>query len=151
MTQTTSRHWQPPPAEFSVVIRGEAAECLKRLAFIQGYNTYTTHDPIPALERALKEAWERVPADHPLRWTEHQKQIAHGRVSNQVRSGKRPHAKAFPCVDCGHVWREGERNGHEYDHHLGYDDEHSRDVEPVCGACHRRRTAARHKKHGVYR
>lgn len=63
---------------------------------------------------------------------------ARQRVNVQVQNGLRPHPNTIPCVDCGHVWSEGERR-HEYDHHLGYAAEHHDDVEPVCTLCHKRR------------
>ena len=66
---------------------------------------------------------------------------ARARVNVQVQRGERPFPNALPCVDCGHVWKEGDRR-HEYDHHLGYDAEHHLDVVPVCGPCHVIRTNA---------
>jgi hypothetical protein len=67
---------------------------------------------------------------------------ARQRVNVEVRTGRRPHPNTLPCVDCGHVWREGERR-HEYDHHKGYAAAHHLDVEPVCTKCHRARCSAR--------
>ncbi len=67
---------------------------------------------------------------------------ARQRINVEVRSGRRPHPNALTCVDCGHVWHEGERR-HEYDHHLGYAAEHHYDVEPVCTLCHAARDSAR--------
>lgn len=67
---------------------------------------------------------------------------ARQRVNVEVRHGWRPRPNDLPCVDCGHVWSEGERR-HEYDHHLGYDAEHHTDVEPVCTTCHAARARTR--------
>jgi hypothetical protein len=78
------------------------------------------------------------------------KQARH-RVNMEVKSGHRPHPTELPCVDCGHVWKLGERR-HEYDHHLGYAAEHHLDVEPVCTTCHTLRDSVKagqtHCKHG---
>jgi hypothetical protein len=67
---------------------------------------------------------------------------ARQRINVEVRSGRRLHPNALQCVDCGHVWKEGERR-HEYDHHNGYDAAHHLDVQPVCTSCHSRRDSAR--------
>ena len=63
-------------------------------------------------------------------------------VNAQVRSGSRPHPNSLPCVDCGHVWKKGERR-HEYDHFKGYAAKHHLDVEPVCTTCHAARDGAK--------
>lgn len=60
---------------------------------------------------------------------------ARHRVNVEVRTGRRPHTNSLPCVDCGHIWKPGERR-HEYDHHLGYASEHHLHIEPVCTTCH---------------
>lgn len=67
---------------------------------------------------------------------------ARQRINIEVRTGRRSSPNDLPCVDCGHLYREGERR-HEYDHHLGYDAEHHYDVESVCSTCHRARTTSR--------
>lgn len=67
---------------------------------------------------------------------------ARQRINVEVRTGRRPRPNTLPCVDCGHVWAEGERR-HEYDHHLGYAPEHHLTVEPVCTTCHARRARER--------
>lgn len=64
---------------------------------------------------------------------------ARQRINVEVRTGRRPHPNTLSCVDCGHVWRKGERR-HEYDHYLGYEAIHHFDVVPVCTICHRRRS-----------
>lgn len=53
-------------------------------------------------------------------------------------TGLLPDPNSLPCVDCGHVYAEGERR-HEYDHHLGYAAKHQLDVQAVCTTCHRKR------------
>jgi hypothetical protein len=74
---------------------------------------------------------------------------ARQRINVEVRTGQRPHPNSLPCVDCGHVWSEGERR-HEYDHHKGYAAEHHYDVEPVCTTCHTARDSAKaHQTHCV--
>lgn len=60
---------------------------------------------------------------------------ARRRVNYLVEAGLLPAPNSLPCVDCGHVWTEGERR-HEYDHHLGYAAEHHENVEVVCTGCH---------------
>lgn len=63
---------------------------------------------------------------------------ARQRINVEVRTGRRPHPNSLPCLDCGHIWIEGERR-HEYDHFLGYDAAHHYDVQPVCTECHAKR------------
>ena len=70
------------------------------------------------------------------------KLLARHLVNAEVRGGHRPHPNTLACVDCGHVWFEGERR-HEYDHHNGYEPEHHFDVEPVCTVCHAARDGAK--------
>ena len=65
---------------------------------------------------------------------------ARRRINYFVEAGILPHPNTVPCVDCGHVWSEGERR-HEYDHHLGYAPEHHEHVESVCTHCHHERSA----------
>lgn len=67
---------------------------------------------------------------------------ARQRVNVLVRTGRLAHPNSLPCVDCGHIWKQGERR-HEYDHHLGYAAKHHYDVEPVCTFCQRRRSMVR--------
>lgn len=73
------------------------------------------------------------PPPHPAR--DGDKVQARQRINVEVRTGRRPHPNELPCVDCGHVWSQGERR-HEYDHHKGYAAAHHLDVEPVCTTCH---------------
>lgn len=63
-------------------------------------------------------------------------------VHRAYQRGDLPHPNAVPCVDCGHVWADGERR-HEYDHHNGYDEPHWLDVEAVCTTCHAEREIQR--------
>jgi hypothetical protein len=56
-------------------------------------------------------------------------------VNYHVRRGMIRPPNDLPCVDCGHVWEEGERR-HEYDHHLGYDAANHLSIEAVCSECH---------------
>lgn len=64
-------------------------------------------------------------------------------VNAEVRYGKRPHPNTLPCVDCGHVYAEGERR-HEYDHTGDYNDQATwLTVDSVCTTCHRTRTESR--------
>lgn len=80
------------------------------------------------------------PAPNPPRNGD--KKQARQRINVEVRTGRRPHPNTLPCVDCGHIWSEGERR-HEYDHHLGYAAEHHYDVLPVCTECHAKRDNAK--------
>lgn len=80
------------------------------------------------------------PAPRPPR--DGDRKQARQRVNVEVRTGRRPHPNTLPCVDCGHVWHEGDKR-HEYDHYLGYAAEHHLDVEPVCTVCHRARADRR--------
>ena len=66
------------------------------------------------------------------------KKQARRRITFFVESQLLPHQNKLPCVDCGHIWREGERR-HEYDHYLGYAAEKHECVEAVCTKCHRNR------------
>lgn len=79
------------------------------------------------------------PADAPR---DGDRKQARRRINVEVREGRRPHPNKLPCVDCGHVWSDGERR-HEYDHHRGYGAEHHYDVEAVCTQCHHIRDNAR--------
>ena len=67
---------------------------------------------------------------------------ARQRINVEVRTGRRMHPNALPCVDCAHEWREGERR-HEYDHHRGYAADFHYDVVAVCTTCHARRARDR--------
>ena len=80
----------------------------------------------------------RRPGPSPAPPRDGDKKQARQRINVEVRTGRRPHPNTLPCVDCGHVWSEGERR-HEYDHHRGYDAAHHYDVVPVCTVCHARR------------
>ena len=66
------------------------------------------------------------------------KKQARQRINVLVRTGKIAHPNTIPCVDCGHVYADGERR-HEYDHHLGYAAEHHYSVQSVCTTCHAKR------------
>ena len=83
------------------------------------------------------------PAPHAPR--DGDKQQARQRVNVEVRTGRRPHPNTLPCVDCGHIWSEGERR-HEYDHYLGYGSEHHLDVVAVCSSCHAKRDSLQAKR-----
>ena len=83
------------------------------------------------------------PAPKPPR--DGDKEQARQRINVEVRTGRRPHPNTLPCVDCGHVWSEGERR-HEYDHHKGYAAAHHLDVVAVCTTCHAQRDGARAKQ-----
>ena len=85
------------------------------------------------------------PAPKPPR--DGDREQARQRVNVDVRTGRRPHPNAFPCLDCGHAWKPGERR-HEYDHARGYAAENHAYVEPVCTQCHARR--ARERKEIVH-
>lgn len=80
------------------------------------------------------------PAPNPPR--DGDRKQARQRVNVEVQHGRRPHPNKLPCVDCGHIWQEGERR-HEYDHHLGYAPEHHLDVQAVCAKCHHARDSAK--------
>ncbi len=69
-----------------------------------------------------------------------QKERARHAINGDVFHGRRPRASALPCTDCGHL---GDDRRHEYDHHLGYDEAHIREVEPVCTVCHADREVLR--------
>lgn len=60
-------------------------------------------------------------------------QACHDRVRVNL-----PPARNFLCVDCG-------KPATDYDHYLGYNDEHCLDVQPVCRSCHFRREIQRGK------
>lgn len=80
------------------------------------------------------------PAPHPPR--DGDKKQARQRVNVEVRTGRRPRPNTIPCVECGHIWKEGERR-HEYDHYLGYGAAHHLHVEVVCTLCQRARSMRR--------
>lgn len=74
----------------------------------------------------------------PLAARDGDKVQARQRIAVEVRTGRRAHPNTLACVDCGHVWKRGERR-HEYDHHLGYAADHHGHVQPVCTTCHHTR------------
>lgn len=76
------------------------------------------------------------PAPTPAR--DGDKYQARRAIKRQIEKALRSHPNDLPCVDCGHVWSEGERR-HEYDHYKGYAAEHHLSVEPVCSLCHHAR------------
>lgn len=84
------------------------------------------------------------PAPAPAR--DGDKRQARKRVNQLVLCGKLPRPNSLPCVDCGHVWAEGQRR-HEYDHFRGYVAAHHLDVQAVCTTCHGQRIRDR----GEYR
>ena len=53
----------------------------------------------------------------------------------------RPHPNTLPCVDCGHIWFEGERR-HEYADAIGIVTIEDGAV-PVCQLCLRKRVRGR--------
>lgn len=86
----------------------------------------------------------KTPGPSPHKPRSGDKKQARQRINVEVRTGKRPHPNFLPCVDCGHVYTDGERR-HEYDHYKGYSAEHHYDVEPVCTICHSIRTRGVHR------
>jgi len=67
---------------------------------------------------------------------------ARRRVNFLVESRLIPSPNSLPCVDCGHIWKDGERR-HEYDHYLGYAPENHEKVQAVCSSCHSKRERGR--------
>lgn len=64
-------------------------------------------------------------------------------ITHAIRRGDLVPAKNLPCMDCGDM---GTGRRHEYDHYLGYADEHKYDVQIVCSRCHRKRHVERSKQ-----
>ena len=85
------------------------------------------------------------PGPAPRASVDGDKRQARHRVNMEIRAGAIPDPCSLPCVDCGHVYSEGERR-HEYDHHMGYGAEHHLTVEAVCTTCHARRDSAQARK-----
>lgn len=102
---------------------GRAAHCSKARR-----ERFYHHEPIPPDKRRPMGVPPAPPRDGD-------KRQARQRINVEVRTGRRPHPNMFPCSDCGHIWKRGERR-HEYDHYLGYAAEHHYDVQPVCTKCH---------------
>lgn len=73
--------------------------------------------------RDSKIAWTNInpltgrPGSSPKLPIDGDKKQARRRINVEVRTGRRPHPNTIPCVDCGHIWKMGERR-HEYDHYL---------------------------------
>lgn len=86
----------------------------------------------------MGEVEVRRPGPAPFPPRSGDKEQARQRINVEVRSGRRPHPNTLPCVDCGHVWKKGERR-HEYDHHKGYAAKNHLNVVPVCTTCHAKR------------
>jgi stress-induced morphogen len=76
------------------------------------------------------------------------KRRARSEINKAVARGDLPRPAALPCEDCGHL---GDDRRHHYDHHRGYGDEQTYDVQVVCSRCHGARARARnemvHKTH----
>jgi len=68
------------------------------------------------------------------------KRQARKRVNQEVKIGNLPNPNELACTDCGHI---GNDKRHEYDHYLGYSEEHFFDVEPLCSRCHIHRAFTR--------
>lgn len=83
------------------------------------------------------------PAPNPPRNGD--KEQARQRVNVEVRTVRRPHPNTIPCIDCGHVWRNGERR-HEYDHCAGYGSNAHLTVDAVCTTCHAARDSQRKRQ-----
>jgi hypothetical protein len=54
---------------------------------------------------------------------------------------QRPHPNTVPCVDCGHIWFEGERRHHYVDGDGAISDHD--DAFVVCILCHQKRRRPR--------
>lgn len=70
------------------------------------------------------------------------KRQARASVHREVRRGRIRPANEQPCVDCGHMYSDGERR-HEFDHFMGYDAENHLMVQVVCTTCHAARELSR--------
>ena len=57
-------------------------------------------------------------------------------INKRVGRGVMARPDTFSCTDCP-------SQAEEYDHFLGHDHEHAKDVQPVCTRCHGARRAAR--------
>jgi hypothetical protein len=94
---------------------------------------YSTSEKGRAVHLDACKTWRRTEkgkayyADYYLRCKDRSR--ARGRVFDAVRSGRMQPASDFACVRCG-------APACEYHHHLGYENEHSFDVIPLCKACH---------------
>jgi len=66
----------------------------------------------------------------------HAQHRAWARIKTQVNSGGLVDPRKLKCVDCG-------KQASEYDHYLGYSDEHVLDVQPVCKSCNAKRAYLR--------
>jgi hypothetical protein len=95
--------------------------------------------PIPSEKRKPHGPPAKEPRDGD-------KKQARRRINVLVRTDRLPHPNSVPCVDCGHVWKKGQRR-HEYDHVKGYGKESHYKVEVVCTTCHGKRAVER----GEYR
>ena len=62
---------------------------------------------------------------------------ARRRVNYLVEQGLLANPNTLPCYDCNHI---GNEKRHEYDHYMGYGQEHQECVQVVCVSCHKKRT-----------
>lgn len=67
------------------------------------------------------------------------------KVYREILNGRLPHPNTLPCVDCAHVWKEGDPR-HTYDHHKGYAAQYHIDVVAVCSMCHAARDNPKKKQ-----
>ena len=63
---------------------------------------------------------------------------ARARINHLIDVGLLPKPNDLPCIDCGHLWKIGERR-HEYDHYNGFEGKYHETVEVVCSRCHHKR------------
>lgn len=67
---------------------------------------------------------------------QHNKGRAWSRVAWEIEKGNLVKPSLYKCLDCG-------KRASEYDHYLGYSDEHVLHVQPVCKSCNAKRAYQR--------
>ena len=84
------------------------------------------YDQTPARMEVHRQSARRQYAKYPERVR------ALYAVAAATKTGIIKQVKSLYCVDCG-------KQAQQYDHYLGYSEQHQLSVEPVCIRCHRKR------------
>lgn len=71
----------------------------------------------------------------------HQRSRAGTAANRAVKRGLFPKVSKLRCIDCG-------KKATDYDHYLGYEDEHVLDIQPTCRSCNIKRAKRRNVLNG---
>ncbi len=131
----------------AILVRAFRVSAEEAASIMGPENFEATPDPIELAKAQAPKLAPGVPGKAPPpkvdgKYDTPEEKLARRKVNAEVRNGSRKHPNDLPCVDCGHVWEDGERI-HEYDHTHGYEGDAATKVESVCTKCHHARTGKR--------